>query len=293
MRHKGLLLSGGSLSVLALLGHLSYLCDNGKADLAAIEYWGGISSGAIMAFILLCGVKPADALALFLRTSSLFDFSSKACMLSMVSGRGLYKAQHLRETLKAVCGNEVTKTLGELAAEGKNFFTCAYNLSQKQFAILAPSTAPQMPALDALLCTCALPFLFEPIVYAQDQYVDGGLVNNLPVRLMIETFEGLSAEHLLAILVDKDPGPPPPNMWDWKQLPSVLTLPANHYTLAELAGLEELIDFHMVRSGLAFHDLKASETKLWAEFDGGYKPCANCARQRQASTDECCKKWLR
>jgi predicted patatin/cPLA2 family phospholipase len=40
--------------------------------------------------------------------------------------------------------------------------------------------------IDGLLASCAFPLLFEPIAIEGKQYVDGGVICNVPIKKVIE-----------------------------------------------------------------------------------------------------------
>lgn len=273
---KGLLISGGSLSVLTILGHLSFLIDNHKLDLKDIRYWGGVSSGALASFLLMCGLCPSDVVGRIQKTPTLKEFAQRGNILDMVAGKGMYKIHQFAECLQAIAGEEIGKTLGEFAAEGKHFYTCAYDLTTRSVVHISSTSHPEVKVLDALLRTCALPYLFEPVIHNGHHYVDGGIINNMPVVDFLSAFPDLAPSDLVAMLIDKPDGMPSSHLWKWGGLGGILTLASRHFTLTEMEEIRPSINLHIVTSTLPFHDFSVTDSKTWEEFSKGYKLCESC-----------------
>jgi predicted acylesterase/phospholipase RssA len=57
------------------------------------------------------------------------------------------------------------------------------------------TTFPDLQVLQAVVMSCAIPFLFTPIVYQGEYYVDGGLVKHCPIP-------EVDPDHVMVILMD-------------------------------------------------------------------------------------------
>ena len=73
-------------------------------------------------------------------------------------------------------------TLGELhKITGINLILVASSLSYQKAAYFNYITAPEMPVVLAMRASMAIPFIFKPVKYNNDFFVDGGTVNNYPI----------------------------------------------------------------------------------------------------------------
>ena len=73
-------------------------------------------------------------------------------------------------------------TLGELYKEtGKHLILVSCSLSYRKAAYFDYKTAPDLPVVDAMRASMAIPFIFKPVKYNNDFFIDGGAVNNYPI----------------------------------------------------------------------------------------------------------------
>lgn len=52
--------------------------------------------------------------------------------------------------------------------------------------LISYRTYPDMTLNCALACTCALPMIFKPIFYGEKCFIDGGVINNFPLKICID-----------------------------------------------------------------------------------------------------------
>jgi len=57
--------------------------------------------------------------------------------------------------------------------------------------ILSTDHTPNMPIFYGVLATMALPFIFPPVEYDNKHYVDGGVLDNFPIRFMTKDALGI------------------------------------------------------------------------------------------------------
>ena len=63
---------------------------------------------------------------------------------------------------------------------------------------LSYKTHPELKLLKAIQMTCALPYIFQPVEYNDEYYIDGGLLNNYPIRNCIERDDS-NSKNILSI----------------------------------------------------------------------------------------------
>ncbi len=142
----------------------------------------GTSAGALAGVFLADGFEPEEVAELF-KGHKLTDFAS----LSLFSG-GLLKPNGVAEMMKK---NLRAKTFEEL-----------------QIPFIAVATDWEMPEIkcfregkdlvDAVVASCTVPMVFQPIEINGRKYVDGGVLKNFPVSVIRE-----EAEYIIGVNLSK------------------------------------------------------------------------------------------
>ena len=182
-----LLLSGGGMNCIALLGVFKYLFDNRKID----RHFKGIHtiicvSGSIIHILpLLLGLSIEATLQLFLGYDKKIIDYDEFDLNKLFIHYGLYKNDLIQTMIELVLekkGYSKNMTFKELFTITKiDFIVKVVNISQCKIVYMNHKTHPDFPiSLAARMATC-IPFLFQPIKYNKDYYIDGGLCGNLPL----------------------------------------------------------------------------------------------------------------
>jgi NTE family protein len=156
----GIALSGGGARGIAHIGVLQALEDHGiKPDVIS-----GTSAGAIVAALYASGKSPAEILSL-VKEASLFKFFKVGLPYA-----GLTKHTYLKERLKETIAEdsfEALQTPCYIAISNLNTGACEIRNTGPLFDVVAASSA--------------IPLIFQPVEIDGQQYVDGGLLENMPV----------------------------------------------------------------------------------------------------------------
>lgn len=162
----GVALSGGAARGIAHAGVLEVLVEAG-VEVRAVA---GTSAGAIVGALFAAGVAPAEIgrLALETRWSDLFRVRMPHA--GMVSGEGLER--FLERIIPA-------RTFAELRLP---FAAVATDLATGQRVDRTSG-----PLARAVLASCSLPVLLEPVPEGGRLLVDGGVSSQVPVRAVRET----------------------------------------------------------------------------------------------------------
>lgn len=72
------------------------------------------------------------------------------------------------------------------------------NLSKQQYEIHNHINTPNMPVLTSIRMSISLPFFYKSVKYNNLLYVDGGIMNNYPIRLF-SNMEGVLGCNLLSL----------------------------------------------------------------------------------------------
>jgi NTE family protein len=175
----GIALGGGGARALAHIGVLKVLEREGiQADVLA-----GTSMGGIIALAYANGATPSD-----LETEAL-KMANLRHLVRLVDGfpprRGLIEGAKLRQYLIEDIG--LDSTFDDLSVPCQ---VCAVDLDRAECVSLHEGQI-----VDAALATSAVPGLFPPVQMQGRRLVDGGLLDNLPVKLL----EAQKAKHTLAV----------------------------------------------------------------------------------------------
>jgi predicted patatin/cPLA2 family phospholipase len=67
---------------------------------------------------------------------------------------------------------------------GKNMVLCATHLNTMKPTYFSVELTPNVCVVDAVKASMAFPFLFEPVKIGDDLYIDGGVTNNLAIKMI-------------------------------------------------------------------------------------------------------------
>lgn len=157
----GYALSGGGSRGFAHLGVLKHL---EELDLRP-QIIAGTSAGALAGVLYADGYS-VDEIADMFRGKVLLDFFSAA-----KPTRGFFKTAPI---IKFLNNNLRSKSFEELKIP---FVAVATNWTKAE--ITRFSCGPRL--VEAVVASCSVPIVFQPIKIDSDLYVDGGLLKNLPV----------------------------------------------------------------------------------------------------------------
>jgi NTE family protein len=157
----GLVLSGGGARGFAHLGVIKALNENGIFP----DVVSGTSAGAIVGALYTDGYTPDEILKIMNPGNRLQYFSPAVPKGGLMQISGLEKI--LRENLRAKDFSELKTPL----------FVCATDLNSGK-AVYFSEGELIMP----VLASASIPVLFRPIVIDNIQYVDGGVLDNMPIK---------------------------------------------------------------------------------------------------------------
>ena len=101
------------------------------------------------------------------------------------------------------------------------------------------------PVLDAVLASCAVPGLLPPVEVAGEHFVDGGVVNSIPVSRAIE----LGAREVYVLHVGRLDRPLEPPRWPWEVGLVAFEIARRHRFVGDLARLPADTSVHVMPTG--------------------------------------------
>lgn len=161
----GVALSGGGARGFAHIGVLKALEEHGlKPDVIA-----GVSAGAVIAVLYAAGVPFEDMMKIFSKTA----FREYAEF--QMRGGGFFKLDRFRKHIMDAIGSRYQRL------EDLNIPTYlgVTNLDDGESEVLSSG-----PLGDAMIASCSIPILFKPVKINGKRYVDGGVLRNIPTRMV-------------------------------------------------------------------------------------------------------------
>jgi NTE family protein len=171
----GLVLSGGGARGFAHLGVLKAMNESGIFP----DIISGVSAGAIVGAFYADGYQPEEILDFFTKKSlfNYLDVSFPHSGLLKISGM----ARLLKDRLKAHTFEELRLPL----------FICATDLNNGEIRYFSSGSLKKV-----ILASSTIPILISPIQIDGITYVDGGLLNNLPVEPLLHKCKQIIGVHV-------------------------------------------------------------------------------------------------
>jgi NTE family protein len=170
-----LVLSGGGLKGLAHIGVLQAL---GERDLTPTLVVGS-SMGAIVAAAWAAGV-PLDEMerrALLVKRRDVFRVAHVDMALHRLMAPSLYRREPLASLVAGLVGDRTFRDLEH------RLLVNTVDLNAGVQVLWGLPGLEDVPVADAVFASCALPGVFPPCEIGGRFYVDGAVMDNLPVRL--------------------------------------------------------------------------------------------------------------
>ncbi|HVN58462.1 MAG TPA: patatin-like phospholipase family protein [Bacteroidales bacterium] len=159
--NAGLVLSGGGARGFAHLGVIEALNESGIYP----EVISGTSAGSLAGALYADGYTPREIFGIMNTRSSLDYFRPTMTRGGLMKISGVIKI--LRNNLRAKSFEELKIPL----------FVTATDINNGKAVYFSSG-----PLIDALVASSSIPVLFRPTVIDNIQYVDGGVLDNLPIK---------------------------------------------------------------------------------------------------------------
>jgi NTE family protein len=183
-----LVLGGGGSRGIAHVGVLNALQEMGLPEPSLVV---GTSMGAIIGGLYACGMKPSEMKQFFIEDFDIAHYlDSFAFKISGILGRVFQTGQILGNavTRRGIDSGQLVLKLIEKLSGGKTFaetripFRCnAVDLAGGKEVVFSSGSVAR-----AIRASMSFPGVFEPFMEGRLCLVDGGLIDNLPVRIARE-----------------------------------------------------------------------------------------------------------
>jgi NTE family protein len=170
----GLVLSGGGARGIAHLGVLKALQEK-KIKISGIS---GCSAGSIAGMMFAAGYSPEHIFEIVVSSATL------RAMRPAWSRAGLLRMQKAEEVyLKYIPHNSFEHLKIPLTVNATNLYageTVFFSTGE---------------LLKPVMASCCIPGLFEPITFNETTFVDGGVLNNMPIEPLIGKYDYIIGSH--------------------------------------------------------------------------------------------------
>lgn len=186
-----LVLSGGGAKGIAFIGALRSLQNRGI--LSNITTYAGTSIGALILFLLNIGYTP-DELYDFVKN---FDFSKLKSfnITTLLETYGLDDGEKVKKFLirflmaKKLSPDITFEQLYEKT--NKTLLVTSVNVNERHIEYFSHTTHPTMSIVQAIRMTTSIPFIFKPVTFNGNTYIDGGCIDNFPYRLFNDVIDNV------------------------------------------------------------------------------------------------------
>lgn len=189
MYFDSLVLSGGGSKGIAQLGAINYYMTCGKYNNDFIKEYSGTSVGSIICLLLNCGFDPVSNIFTNLYNSDNFldsiKISNNFSIFNLLKDYGLIDIGMVIKIVSDMIMKKYGKipTLLELHQLSEKKLTITVtNETKSKSEYLSFENYPDLSVIKAVSMSCSIPLIFKRIKHGNDYYIDGGLVDNYPVR---------------------------------------------------------------------------------------------------------------
>jgi NTE family protein len=187
---KNLVFEGGGVKGIAYLGAMKVMQE--KGILPNIKRVGGTSAGAINATLFALGYK-LDEQRRILKKLDFNNFMDDSWGLvrdteRLINKFGWYKGDFFHQWISGLVNNKLKNpnaTFRDLEAAGQpDLYVYGTNLSSHYGEVFSKEHTPSTRIADAVRISMSIPLFFAAFRNARnDAYVDGGVLNNYPVKI--------------------------------------------------------------------------------------------------------------
>jgi predicted acylesterase/phospholipase RssA len=261
-----IILSGGSTTGIVMLGKLTKLILFNGLDIKNIKTFGGTSIGAVICLLLAVGYEPPD-IAHYLYTNEFWGAFSDIDPYRILEGRGLFTLSILIDELSKMILLKLP-FLPKFSDLTCNYLCSSFNLCQNKMVYFDNVTTPDMDVVSATVMSCAIPLLFEPCIFEGHRYIDGGIIDNFPIKKTASLF---NSKHILGMKCFKDRSSEDNTVWNFGDLLAILFASSECHVSEQLETLPDVkVQMVRVKSTVPFYNLTLDKEKICKMFVSGF-----------------------
>ena len=177
-----LIMSGGGMKLPVQIGAIKALEELGM--MKNFKTIVGTSSGAMIGLLASCGYTPKQLLNVCVKLGP--DQMKSTKTKNIITDFGLdggEKAKLIYEKMLEIKGFKANVTFMEhYMKTGIVLVLTGSCLNEKKCYKFSKDTTPDMPIVEALRTSMSLPFMFTPVELDGKLFVDGGCIENYPIK---------------------------------------------------------------------------------------------------------------
>ena len=227
-------LGGGGVLGASEVGMLQALHDHGvRADLVV-----GTSVGAINGALHAAAPDDTEQIAHVWRSMS---------GSAVFGGSPGQRIRHLARVPTALHGNQALRSLLESRLEGRGFadLQVPFECCAASIERAAETWFTEGPLVEAILASSAVPGLFPAVAIDGEHYLDGGLVNSIPIARAIA--RGARTVYVLQVGRVERPLSAPSRPWDVATV--AFEIARRHRFARDLAEVPDDVSVHVLPAG--------------------------------------------
>jgi len=196
---ENIVFSGAGIRIYSFLGFIKAL--NEFDLLSNIKSIIGTSSGSLIATLCVLNFKynEIEEIVLKINTSNLKNINTENIM-SFFNDYGVDDGSNFSRIIRIIFQHKFNNeniTFKELHEKThKNLIITATCVNTMEIEYFDHEKTPDIPVVNALLMSIAIPIIFKPVKLGEKYYVDGGLIKHYPIDYFKD-----SKEKTLGILV--------------------------------------------------------------------------------------------
>ena len=189
-----LAISGGGIRGIAFISAIYELEKQGKLNIHKLKKLSGTSIGAFIGICLLSGYTTKELLDI------LFDYDLKQIkdidLKNIISSKSILKGNALYQFYTTILEKKINvhTTLLELYEKTNIDFiatTCCLNTQSVEY--ISHETFPQLSIIECIKMSTAIPGILPGIIHEHKLYIDGGILDNLPLTVLSENAWGIKS----------------------------------------------------------------------------------------------------
>ena len=177
-----IVISSAGPNGLIQLGMLAALMESAYFSIDTIQSISGTSAGSILAVLLCLKVPIQDTVDYFIKRPLHKWFKTDITQFMQTNGLATCSIADLVTPLFHLQDIPLTITMKELYEKSSiHLHIYSTSMTTLNSVDIDHLTFPELPVIQAISMSCAIPFLFPPIHYQEDYFIDGGLFMHCPL----------------------------------------------------------------------------------------------------------------
>lgn len=180
-----LCISGGGIKGISSIGCIKNLIKNNIISLNNIKNYYCCSVGSIISLLFILGLSTKDICNVW-KKLNLEKYKLKFDFDKFIKNKGIDNATNIMIILQTVLYKKTNKyditfkELYKLYDIKLNIVTTNITLLKEE--LFSYDTTPNMSVMIAIRMSISIPIIFSPVLYNNNYYIDGGIINNFPIN---------------------------------------------------------------------------------------------------------------